>query len=131
MTTSLRVLSWNVRKERHCIWQALNNDYDLVGVQEHSSPGRHLPYPTSAGYTVLYSGRAAIYVHSRHPTSAYSYSTAIQDAVTITIYGISFTCVYSPPPSKANSSSPLPLLIAGLSGSRHLIFKDFNLHNPA
>ena len=64
---TLRVLHWNIRKERACLEQGLYSDYDILALQEAAAPGHHPACPRSCNYWMVYGGgRAVIYVYKRH-----------------------------------------------------------------
>ena len=62
MDHRVRILSWNVNKQRKCLQQALRARFDMIGIQEHSAPGKNPSSGSQAGYELYVSGRVAVYV---------------------------------------------------------------------
>ena len=128
----LRVLHWNIRKERACLAQALYSDFDILAIQEPAAPGRPPACPRNCNFWLIYGGgRAALYIHKRHQLTSW-HGTADKDLCSITIQETVIYSIYSPNPRERPWTSPLLQLRAEPPPQgRVIICGDFNLHHPS
>ena len=123
--------------------QALSGEYDIVGIQEHSNHNKFPPCPASSGYTLFFSGRAAVYVKSQYAPSSYTADTSQPDVVSIRFKdgqtgthgtALNIICVYNSPPAnrKPGERSPLAVMLEQPRPPGDvLLMGDTNLHHPA
>ena len=127
----LRLLHWNIRKERACLAQALYSDFDILAIQEPAAPGRPPACPQNCNFWLIYGGgRAALYIHKRHELASW-HGTAGKDLCSVHIQETTIYSIYSPNPRQRPWATPLlQLRMEPPPRGRVIICGDFNLHHP-
>ena len=91
----IRVLQWNIRKEPHCLAQALYSDFDILAIQEPVALDKTLSCPRDCNFWLSYGGgRAAIYVHKRHSLLSWI-ATPGKDVCRVRLKDLTVFSVYS------------------------------------
>ena len=128
----IKVLYWNTHKNSDLVRLALwdRTAYDVIAVQEFTGlMNTAPPSPGLAPYHLIFhSGRAAVYIHKRHPINEWT-PTSGPDwaAITLHRYNLTITSLYN---DQSDLRLPIQLLRDSVPDAKLLLVGDFNLHHP-
>ena len=132
----LTIAYWNTAGRNGLASLALHNhqEVDIIAIQEPwlNKQTKTVYCPAQAKYRRIFggSGRAALYIHKRHPPQTWG-ATAGQDWCKVTLQGVTIWSIYSPiPASQPNWDSPLQKLASEDPTGPQVIVGDLNLHHP-
>jgi hypothetical protein len=131
----LTIVYWNTAVRDGLAAIALHDyrEADVIAIQEPwvNKQTKTIYCPARSKYYRVYGeGRAALYIHKRHPPHTWEAEASL-DWCRVVLCGVTIWSIYSPiPSSQPTWNSPLQLLASEYPTGPQVIVGDLNLHHP-